>query len=75
MFYPLGCMAGYKLDDDISAYAQFEQNVMFFFQYCVLTVETISVSHSSERSSNTNRLFDMLTIQRFIQYINEPNIF
>lgn len=33
VFYPLGCIAGYKLDDDISACVQFEQNVMLYSQY------------------------------------------
>lgn len=41
-FYPLGCMAGYKLDDDISACVELEQNVMSFFK--VVAIQIISLS-------------------------------
>jgi len=49
---PQGCVAGYKLDDDISFRVEHEQNVMLFFE--IVSIQIIPVTRLTDKSNNAS---------------------
>jgi len=53
VFYPLGCVAGYKLDDDILAYTELVQNMWCYFSKSwTVAIQIISVSRMTNKPNN-----------------------